>query len=257
MKNLTVGDLRLAIEDILDTTRPRLAVLAATLTGALYIPILKKRLAALLALPEVRDPKRALAEELALTDVDHDGYGGAFWDMTGAYLRAPDTPEALKKSLVELREVFLKGGLAELKGSYAEEAFHAKERLGKLDQHKELLNSLPLASGKTLYAWVQSFLESGLKLDTLTSSRTYKEASESDGSRAAIGPLRGEILGTLSTLRAALEDERKDNSSLPENLEALVFGYLDELQAKRYSPTATPTTPSPTTPASSKDDPGV
>ena len=216
---------------------------------------MKKKLAAILGLPEFRDPKRALTEELTQTDFVHDGFGGAFWDLTGAYLRAPDTFDEMKKQLVGLREVFLKGGLAELKGSYAEEAVLAKERLEKLEEHKATLQALPLFGGKTLYDWVRSFLESGVKLDTLMSSRTYTEASESESSRAKAGPLRGEVMGALSTLRAALQDERKDNPALPENLDALLFGYFDDLQAKRYTPSIASSAPpkAPATPDAPND----
>lgn len=242
MRNLTINDLKLGLEELLDPNKPRYAELSATKAFGVYGDDLKHKLKLLRGVsPEVPGVSRITTFEITETDQAHDGFGGAIYYTTESYLRAPDTPRELRNTALELRDIFI-NNLAELRGSYADEASRAKARLPKLEEYKSKLEMFPIAGGKTLYDWAKSYINSGIKLDKLMSERSYVEAGQSDPARSAAGTLRAETISLLATMRLTIQYELTQNKSLPPNLDALLFGYFDELQLKRQAAIA-PTSP--------------
>lgn len=243
MKNLTINDLKLGLTELLDANGKRFSVLSATKAWTFYGDDLQLKQKELHGLPpEVTGATRQTTEVLTETDDLHDGFGAAIYYQTEAYLRAPDSSRELKIAAQDLRDAFITK-LSELRGSYSDESTRAKERLPKLDIHKSKLQLFPIAGGKTLYDWAKSYINNGIKLAELMSARAYTEASLTDPVKSKAALLRGEVIRTLFNLRALLQQELKQNASLPPNLDALLFGLFDELQQKRQAAIA-PTLPS-------------
>ena len=144
MAGLTLGDLKLALRDM---TGKRHAALVSTLAGKLYLPQLKVRLGQIEALPAAFTSGRPLAEELGGEDVVHDGWGGAVYYLTEAYLRLP-LPEnaALRDAAARVRAAFIPR-LAELKRPYPDEAHAAIERAPTIPNHKHDLKQFPVHGG--------------------------------------------------------------------------------------------------------------
>jgi hypothetical protein len=237
MKNLFLSDLYLALEDLLQgkTNNPRLKLFNGTMTGQLYSLILMNHLEALRGLPPELTGGRPFAEELGQFDFSHDGFGGAFIEMSAAYLRIPDLSTERRIKIETLVKEFATGGLGELTASYPDEAALAKTRQPKLAQYKDLLNEFPLADGRTFYHLVSAQIENGIALDKKMSERSSTEASQLEKSRSGAGRLRGSIIGTLTRCRSSLADELKLKTDLPRSLDAQIFGYFDELDAKRFA----------------------
>jgi hypothetical protein len=242
MKNLTLNDLKLGLTELLDPNGKRFSVLVATKAWMFYGDDLQLKQRELHALPpDVTGATRYTTEVLNEADEQHDGFGGALYYQTEAYMRAPDTSRELKVAAQELRDAFITK-LAELRGSYSDESTRAKERLPNLDIYKDKLQLFPIAGGKTLYDWAKGYIYNGIKLADLMSERAYTEASLTNPVKSKAALLRGEVIRTVFNLRALLQQELKQNPSLPPNLDALLFGLLDELQLKRQAAIA-PTLP--------------
>lgn len=243
MKNVTLNDLTLGTNHLLNATGPRFAMLKTTKAWTLYGDGLLQKNQELNALSaEAPGVTRVATEALTGADALHDGFGGAFFVMTDAYLRAPDTSKEIREIALELRDNFITS-LAELKGSYSDEASRATARMLKLEDYKGKLSLFPLVGGKTLYDWAKSFLENGIKLDELMAARALTSAAQVDPARAANGALRSETVGLLSLMRSTIQYELTQNKALPPNLDALLFGYFDELQTKRQAGATTPAEP--------------
>ncbi len=227
MRHLTLSDLALGFRDLFDQ---RFADLHLSQSGKLYAPMLAQRRAAIEALPGALTGGRPLATELGQVDEHHDGFGSAIFAYTEALLRAPDTTADVRAAAQRIRDAFIphKGTLQE---SYADEAAMAKKNRPALAERKADLESIPLPSGKTLYTWAEAFLDAGDTLDKLLSHRTLIEADASGNENA--GQLRGSTIGLLNRFRSALGDELLLDAALPKNLDARVFGYFDELDARR------------------------
>jgi hypothetical protein len=247
VKNLTINDLKLGTNHLLAPAEPRFEALKATKAWTLYGAHLTQKNQELNALStEITGVTRLTTEALTETDAAHDGFGGAFFVMMDAYLRAPDTSKKIRGIALELRTTFI-NSLAELKGTYSDEASRAKARLLKLGEYKDKLSLFPLAEGKTVYDWVKAFLENGSKLDDLMAERALMNAEQVDPARSASGALRGEMIGLLSLMRSTIQYELTQNKALRPNLDALLFGYFDELQTKRQAGSTAPAEP-PTAP---------
>lgn len=224
MRHLALVDLRLGLTDLLTKRR---AALELTAIGARYAPMLQKKLDQINALPAALIGK-ALAQELDEADMTHDGFGGAVWLQTESYVRAPGTAAAVVEAAQRIRGRFIPA-MSALNASYADQADAALERKKVLEANRADLESFPLAGNKTLFDWVQGFLDAGEQIHTLLSNR----ADASEGKRKEAGALRSSTLGMLSRLRAGIADEVADDAALPRDLDAQVFGYVDELHAPR------------------------
>jgi hypothetical protein len=225
MRRLTFDDLFLGLKDLVTTRR---ADLDASAIGAAYSPQLVARAAQFEELT-VRNPARVNVTELAHADDDHDGFGHGIWLYTEAILVAPGVSENVRRSALRIREAFIPGRSV-LTDSYAEEAARAKRNQPKVAELENDLKNLPVPDGKTLLDWVNGFLDAGMTLDKLLSDRSTVEAAH-DGT--LVTTLRVSTIGLLRRFRESLRDEVAANASLPRDLEARVFAYIDELADRR------------------------
>jgi hypothetical protein len=238
--NLTLNDLILGLRDL---DRVRLPAVTASRTVELYAPRLRARLAEIEALPSATTGGEPFAIELAAKDLEHDGHGGAIWFFVEAILRSPMAAPALKATLTEVRARFIPE-LAELKRPHADEAAAAVKREPDLAEMAKALRAVRLPDGVTLYDWVAAFLAAGKDLDALLKKR----ASAATGDRSQAGTLRGATVGQLNRFRAALEDEFEDDAEALARIDNALFAYIDELEKRRVTPAAAPTTPDGPTP---------
>jgi hypothetical protein len=228
MRNLTLGDLKLGLNDLLEK---RSADLKSCQAGALYGPMLTAKRDAINGLPEALTGGRPLAAQLAEADVWHDGYGGAVWHLTEAILRHPDLPANLVEAAERVREAFIPS-LGVLKETYADQAAAAKENRPSLKELGDELKAIDVPGGKTLHTWVSAFLKAGDNLDKLLSDRAMTGAEAGEGAKDTAG-LRSATIGMLGRFRAAVADEVGSNAKLPKNLDGRLFGYFDELSQAR------------------------
>lgn len=222
---LSLDDLKLGLRSLLG---PRHKALVSTLAGQLYEARLRAQLTTIEALPDAVSANKPYAAELSATDDAHDAYGGAIYDLIGAYLAAPSTSESLRAVLRELRAGIVPERTI-LKSSYADESSAAHDRVAFLAKHRKALAGVPLAEGRTLYDWAVAFTDAGLELGRLLERR----ANVSKESRAGVVTLPATTRGMLNRFRVALADELADE---PERLAATdraVFAYLDLLEANR------------------------
>lgn len=157
-----------------------------------------------------------------MTDTLHDGLGGAIWFMTEAYLRSPVVSPQVADTARRIRATFIPA-LNELNATYATEAHAALQRKELLEQHRDALESLPVAENKTMFDWTKAFVEAGERLHQLLSDR----ADAAEGSRKEAGALRAGTIGMLNRLRGTLADEVEHDPALPRDLDDQVFGYFD------------------------------
>lgn len=218
MRHITLRNLLLALEDLLTK---RLAPLQSFDAGQASVKPLALRRDKIAALPPDLTG-RPLADELALIDTQHDGFGGAVWFLTEAYLRLPGATPALVDAANKIRAAFI-SNLDVLKARYDAEAQAAKEHAPSLATLKTELMAFPVAGG-TLYDWAAGFIAAGKQIDALLSQR----ADAKDRKTATM--LRGETLAKLNRLRDDLADALKDDPSLPADLDDQVFGYFDLLE---------------------------
>lgn len=226
MRTLTIDDLFLGLKDLLNTRR---ADLESSAIGKAYAPQLASRVAQLDDVAE-RKTTRTNAAELSKTDDDHDGFGQGIWLYTEAVLVTPNISETARSAAQRVRDAFIPVRSV-LSDSYAEEAARAKKNRGRIAELEADLKSLPVPDGKTLFDWVNGFLDAGDSLDKLLSERSTVEAAASTGTSSTV--LRATTIGLLRRLREALRDEVAANADLPRDLEQRVFAYIDELANRR------------------------
>lgn len=223
---LSLSDLKLGLDDLF--AKRRLALVTSSM-GQSYEPILASKRTAIDALPAALTGAKPFAEELASTDGDHDGFGGAIWYLTEAYLRLPLKDAAILEAIERIRTALVPG-LSGLRDSYADEAEAAIRRKTELGQLEADLKRIPIAmGGSTLYDWATGFLGAGEKLSVLLSDR----ADTNSNGRAQAHKLRSETVGLLNRAREAIADECAGSSGLPGDLDMQIWGYLDELEGLR------------------------
>jgi hypothetical protein len=228
---LRLADLKVILEDLLGKRRE---VLLGTPAGVSYEPKLKKKLAAIQALPGsfTKTNARPHAKKLAKADAFHDECGEGIWHVTEAYLTQPNVSSEVREAAERNRATFIPV-LRELQADYAAEADKAKKRKEILSDHEADLKLFPIAGGKTLYDWVNDFIEAGITLDEILSDRADVKTKNS---RKDAGALRTSTLRLLGNFRLALADDVRHDDELPHDIDARIFGYLDELQAMRRTP---------------------
>lgn len=244
MRSLLLSDLRLALSELLDD---KVELLEETHAGRLYAPRLSAKRDAIEALPEPTAAEgRPLAEELAETDVEHDGFGAAIWHYTEAMRLAPGVSDEARAAALAVREAFIPE-LALLGRSYATEAAHALGKRERIAEHKEALGRLPIPGNKkTLRAWVEGFVTCGESLDALLRARAQQQAAAvGERGRREAGMLRIDTIGLLGRLRAALADELAEAPERLATLDAELFGYFDQLAADRDASLRRRTSPTP------------
>lgn len=230
MRNLTLGDLKLALRDLLGD---KLDVLRASATGKLYEPRLRAKQKAIEAIPDAASKNAPLAAELGEMDGQHDGFGAAIFYIGEAVAAHPKLPKAIKEVVKQAQQTFVPQ-LGVLRAPYADEAAAALDNRPELTRMKKDLQSIGLPGGGTLLDWVKAFLASGDQLDNLLRQRATLLAGSENASASA--PLRSSTVGLLGRFRDALRDElEEDGSKLPHDYEAKLFAYIDKLSTDRVS----------------------
>lgn len=225
---LNLTDLKLGLDDLLTK---RSGALRTSSFGITYEPLLISKHRAITALPDVYTGGKPLAEALAQTDDEHDGFGSAIWHLTEAYLRLPMQDPAVAAAISRVRAGLIPQ-LANLKESYADEAEAATRRKEQLPQLEADLKLIPVKmGGDSLYDWAVAFLGAGQKLATLLSDR----ADMSISGRAGSQKLRSETIALLNRARQAIADEAAESNALPKDLDGQIWGYLDELENLRLA----------------------
>ena len=227
MNRLTLGDIRLGLKDLLLV---RLDDLKQSSFGELYLPMLIAKQVAIDALPEAMTSGLPLAAQLAETDTDHDGLGGAIWFITEAVLRHPSLTPALRAAVVAIRAAFIPE-LAVLRKPHADEAAAAYNHRSDLKRLSAELKSITVPGGQTLYEGVSDFLDTGDQLGSLLASRGQSHAGVESAKQAA--SLRAATIGLLGRLRSSVQDEVAGGAKLPANYEAKLFATFDELNKRR------------------------
>ena len=217
-------DISLGLDDLLTK---RHAALVSTHAGKGQEQVLTAQRNDIAALPETSPRGRAFTEEIASADEDHDGFGYALWHLTEAILRAPNSTPEMRQAAQHVRDAFIPATTA-LQASYADEAAAARSRKGKLVDVKADLEALPIPGGGTAYDWAVAFLAAGEKLSELLSNRADAEAVTRKNAQL----LRSETIGILNDLRRAIAREKRRNPSLPDDIDAQIFGYLDDLEER-------------------------
>ncbi|MBK9261879.1 MAG: hypothetical protein IPM54_19005 [Polyangiaceae bacterium] len=228
MRNLGLGDILLGLRNL---ATERKADLLLSTTGKLYAPKLAKQQTQLEAVPEAMRGGRPLAQELAVKDEHHDGFGEAIHYYTEAIIRLPSAPQGLKDAAIRVRDAFVPK-LGVLRASYANEAATAMRKRPLLDSLKADLQAIavPHPAGATMLDWATAFIDAGDDIDKLLNDRSLVGT---DTLGTPVLKIRTTTLGLLSRFRAALIDEIEEDTSLPRDLEARVFSYFDQLQKTR------------------------
>ncbi|MEO5725465.1 MAG: hypothetical protein ABI134_11340 [Byssovorax sp.] len=228
MRNLTLGDLKLALRDLLGD---KLVELRLTATGKLYEPRLRAKQQQIEAIPDAAGSQAPLAKELGEADIRHDGFGGATFYLCRAIEAHPTLPASLKQAAADVQRTFVPQ-LDVLRASYPDEASAALDNRPELTKLKAELKSIATPGGGTLLDWVQSFITAGDEIDKLLRERATRLATGENA--AATGPLRGATIGVLGRFRDARGDElREDGGKLPADHDARLFAYLDKLNEDR------------------------
>ncbi|XXT76273.1 hypothetical protein WME79_37960 [Sorangium sp. So ce726] len=246
MRNLTIGDLKLALRDLLDERAEELRLSA---TGRLYEPRLRAKQKEIEAIPEAAGTQTPLARELSEADVRHDGLGAAIFFLSKAIEAHPSLPPELKAAAAAGQQAFVPK-LDVLRAPYADEASAALDNRPELTRLKAELKSVAAPGGGSLHEWVKAFVAAGDEIDKLLRRRATLLATGENA--AATGPLRGAAVGLLGRFREALRDEiQEEGSKLPADHEARLFAYVDKLNGDRErvgrgraAPEQAPPTPS-------------
>lgn len=230
MRNLTLGDLKLALRDLLGD---RVTELRLSATGKLYEPRLRAKQHQIEAIPEAAGSQAPLAKELGEADVRHDGFGGASHYLCRAIEAHPTLPASLKQAAADAQKAFVPH-LEILRASYPDEAAAALDKRPELVRLKAELKSIATPGGGTLLDWITSFITAGDDIDQLLRERATRLATGENA--AASGPLRGATIGLLGRFRDALGDEiHEDSAKLPEGYDARLFAYIDKLNDDRIA----------------------
>ncbi|MBI5497302.1 MAG: hypothetical protein HY904_19970 [Deltaproteobacteria bacterium] len=239
MKNLTLADLKLGLDNLIGARGQALARVRCADT---YAPLLKQKLSGIAALPAALTGT-PLAKELDQTDLTHDEMAAGVWHVLEAHLSISSTPAAVREAAQRIRQDLVPT-LAGTQAAYPDQAAAAKEREPALERRKADLQMFPVAGGGTLYDWAAAHVQAGVKMDSLLSSRADL-AAPSVTSRKQAGVLRNSTVGLLGRLRAAVRDECSVRTDLPQNTEEQLFSYLDALSSHRAAkgPAAEPLAP--------------
>jgi len=228
MKTLTAADIRVALDNLFSDPA-RFDLFKKTAAYTVYGADLEAIRA---DLPLKLKGSRAKAKELDEGDIDHDDLGSALWLLAEAIKKHPRISAALKEKAERLQSEFIPN-LAALQAKYKKEAQAAKANRPKAIELKAELETIPTPDGRTVYAWVVDFLDSGDKLGSLLDDRSKAEADEP-------GPelirTRTRALAAISRARDLVAEEAQRKTSLPKNAEAILFGYFDTLAAFRSNP---------------------
>jgi hypothetical protein len=222
---LNLTDVKLGLDDLLAS---RHAALLSTQAGQGCEEVLRFQHKELAALPHALTGGRPFAEDLAVTDAEHDEFGLGIWHVTEAYLRVPGVHADVRDAARRVRAAFIPDP-ARLRDTYAEEAAAAGPRKIALETLEDDLKRLPIAGGRTLYDWARGFVRAAERIAQLLSQR----AEVNSHTRKHALTLRSETISILNDLRKGLEREAARNPALPKDIDAQIFGLFDTLEDSR------------------------
>lgn len=227
MRNLTFDDLRLGLKDILET---HATSLDSSITGKLYRPLLAQKRAEIEALPEGVMRGLPFATELAETDAAHDAAGAAIYYFTQAIITHPAIDEATKDVATRVQQTFVPT-LGTLQARYADEAALAHRKRPALETLRPELEQIQVPGGSNLAEWVAVFLDQGDAIGRLLHGRA--EAGIGVPKPPHAGVLRNNAIGLLGRFRQAIRDEVASGAPVPEDYEARLFAFIDQLSRTR------------------------
>jgi hypothetical protein len=103
MRHILLESLLVGLDDLLTKRLPALQSFA---NGAANVQLITAQRDKIAALPAALTG-RPLTGELEVSDVRHDGLGGAMWFIIEAYLRHPDTPAERIDAARKIRAAFI------------------------------------------------------------------------------------------------------------------------------------------------------
>lgn len=124
MRNITIGDTRLVLRDLLTN---RIEDLRASATGRLYEPRLRAKREAIDALPESVLSRSPFAEELGVADLNHDSVGTAVHYVCLAVLAHPGLSPEMKQAAEAAQGTFIPQ-LGQLRETFADAPTRSRQR---------------------------------------------------------------------------------------------------------------------------------
>jgi hypothetical protein len=173
--------------------------------------------------------------QLRRTDAVHDSAGRLLYMISDGFAQLVTLTEEQRVFWSNVRDTFIPS-LSILKMSYPDEAAAATGRLKDLESMKSVLDAIQLPEKMTVYGLTAIYLQAGVSLGELISSRAGEEISDEAKRTKQLHVVRLETLGLLGRFREALTEEVKGNEKLPRDLPEQVFAYIDTLAAKRQGP---------------------
>lgn len=232
MRSLTLDDLRLGFKDLLEAHAEDLD---RSVTGKLYRPLLEKKAAEIESLPESAIGGAPFAAELAEADAAHDALGAAIFHLTQALVLHPGIDETTKDIAQRAQQTFVPA-LGILQARYADQAAFTLRKRPAFDELRPELERIPMPDGSSLAAWVAAFLDQGDRIGRLLDERAEAGVKEGKSPRPP-GAVRGSAIGLLGRFRQAIRDEVATNPDLPDDYEARLFAFLDQLDETRAEAT--------------------
>jgi hypothetical protein len=257
---LALGDL-LRLKPYEDGRSLRRLLIEETSAAKIYLPLLQKNLDGFLLLPKaILGPP--LSDLLSQTDQIFDGLGGAIYFYCEVISRHPYFTPEQKAEAEKIRKGFIPA-LAELRKPLPAEATSTAKRQEVFGDFEASLKTFvvpvggaepPPAEGEereppTLYDWVRGYLDAGEKIGHLLSERASLTAEAAAEATEKASTLRFSGIGLINRFRQSLSDELEGNADLPRNLDALVFGFFDQLAIGRMNAAARAAAESPTSEA--------
>lgn len=175
-----------------------------------------------------------LAAELSAEDVAHDAYGLFLWHQFESFRALGPLPAYadLVADAAALQTTWI-DGRARLAAGYGEQAAHAGRLRRRLDGDRAGLDALRAGRGEALGDFAERFVESGERIGRLLARRADILAERARDRAEGGRNLRGQVIGLLGELRAQIANESKRRPDLPADLDARLFGQLDERIARK------------------------
>ncbi|HUT76236.1 MAG TPA: hypothetical protein VM285_01025 [Polyangia bacterium] len=228
MKYLTGSDLSLYLDDVFQNKLP---LLGGTNSFKIYQTTLAERRE---RLGNLYRPKsgRPLAEELSDVDRLHDSTGRAVYYLCLGLEQLVTLSPEKRDLLAKVRQTFVPA-LGALQAAYEDQAGAAAKKREALSRLAAELQAFPVAPDLTLHTLVEAHVSAGESLGGLLARRSDATVEELSSRDAEASVIRMETIGLLGRFRQALADEIAADSALPRDLEAQVFGYLEQLEGAR------------------------
>lgn len=241
----TLADVTLWLESLYEpktpTTPSKLDLLKQTHAGAIFEPPLASTWERVRVLPaSLTGGGAPFAQELGAADSSHDAWATAIGLLREAILVAPSTPADVRARVDGLAAVLPSTGARS--APYADEAAAAGTWRAALQTHGAELSAVPLAwegAGRTLSDWFSGLAAAADTIGGLLEARSDALRPATTEDRSAAMSLRSQALGLVRDCRSALRTEVEGNAALPQDLDGRLFGFLDDLAAKRGKSGAT------------------